>query len=136
MAAPVIEVRGLTKYYADIHAVDGIDFEVERGQMFSLLGPNGAGKTTTIEILEGLRDPTSGQALVLGVDVRSGYRKIRDRVGVLPQDFEPFDRLKPREAVAYWAQLFGRSMTAEEISGIIQTVGLADRADTLAMNLS
>ncbi len=136
MAAPVIEVRGLTKYYADIHAVDGIDFEVERGQMFSLLGPNGAGKTTTIEILEGLRDPTSGQALVLGSDVRAGYRKIRDRVGVLPQDFEPFDRLKPREAVAYWADLFDHTLTSDEVAKLIATVGLSERADTQAVNLS
>src|SRR5207253_2950975 len=105
-AEPVIDVRGLTKHYADIKAVDGISFEVEKGQMFALLGPNGAGKTTTVEILEGLRDPTSGEARVLGVDVRKGYRKIRNRVGVLPQDFEPFDRLKPREAVADWAELF------------------------------
>jgi ABC-2 type transport system ATP-binding protein len=133
---PVIDVRDLTKHYADIKAVDGISFEVEKGEMFSLLGPNGAGKTTTVEILEGLRDPTSGQARVLGVDVRSGYRKIRERVGVLPQDFEPFDRLQPREAVAYWAQLFDRTMTKTEIDDLIRTVGLADRAGTLAMNLS
>ena len=136
MAAPVIEVRGLTKHYADIHAVDGIDFEVERGEMFSLLGPNGAGKTTTIEILEGLRDPTSGQALVLGTDVRGGYRKIRDRVGVLPQDFEPFDRLKPREAVEYWANLFDHTLTSDEVAKLIATVGLTDRSDTQALNLS
>jgi ABC-2 type transport system ATP-binding protein len=136
MAEPVIDVRELVKRYADLNAVGGISFQVKKGSMFSLLGPNGAGKTTTVEILEGLRDPTSGEARVLGVDVRSGYRKIRDRVGVLPQDFEPFDRLKPREAVLYWAQLFDRSMTPEEGAGIIQTVGLADRADTLAMNLS
>ena len=135
-AEPVIDVRGLTKHYADIKAVDGISFEVEKGQMFALLGPNGAGKTTTVEILEGLRDPTSGEARVLGVDVRKGYRKIRNRVGVLPQDFEPFDRLKPREAVAYWAKLFDRTLTKEEVAGLIRTVGLADRADTLAMNLS
>jgi len=135
-AEPVIDVRGLTKHYADIKAVDGISFEVEKGQMFSLLGPNGAGKTTTVEILEGLRDPTSGEARVLGVDVRKGYGKIRNRVGVLPQDFEPFDRLKPREAVAYWAHLFDRTLTKEEVAGLIRTVGLADRADTLAMNLS
>src|SRR5213592_4570838 len=135
-AEPVIDVRGLTKHYADIKAVDGISFEVEKGQMFALLGPNGAGKTTTVEILEGLRDPTSGEARVLGVDVRTDYRKIRDRVGILPQDFEPFDRLQPREAVAYWAQLFDRTMTKKEIDDIIRTVGLTDRAETLAMNLS
>src|SRR2546426_225152 len=102
----VIEVRGLVKRYPDITAVDGIDFDVNRGEVFSLLGPNGAGKTTTVEILEGLRDPTAGEARVLGEDVRSGYRRIRERVGVLPQDFEPFDRLRPREAVADWAHLF------------------------------
>jgi ABC-2 type transport system ATP-binding protein len=136
VAEPVIDVRGLTKHYADIKAVDGITFEVRRAEMFSLLGPNGAGKTTTVEILEGLRDPTSGEARVLGVDVRTGYRTIRDRVGVLPQDFEPFDRLRPREAVAYWARLFDRTMTDTEIAELIQTVGLADRADTLSMNLS
>src|SRR5437773_222818 len=127
-AEPVIDVRGLTKHYADIKAVDGISFEVEKGQMFALLGPNGAGKTTTVEILEGLRDPTSGEARVLGVDVRKGYGKIRNRVGVLPQDFEPFDRLKPREAVAYWAHLFDRTLTKEEVTGLIRTVGLADRS--------
>jgi ABC-2 type transport system ATP-binding protein len=136
LAEPVIDVRGLAKHYADIKAVDGISFEVEKGEMFSLLGPNGAGKTTTVEILEGLRDPTSGEARVLGVDVRTGYRKIRDRVGVLPQDFEPFDRLKPSEAVAYWAQLFDRTLTKNEVTDLIKTVGLTDRADTLAMHLS
>src|SRR2546428_4749087 len=94
----VIEVRGLVKRYPDITAVDGITFEVNRGEVFSLLGPNGAGKTTTVEILEGLRDPTEGEARVLGVEVPSGYRRIRQRVGVVPQDFEPFDRLRPREA--------------------------------------
>jgi ABC-2 type transport system ATP-binding protein len=132
----VIEVRDLVKHYAEAKAVDGVSFDVRRGEVFSLLGPNGAGKTTTVEILEGLRDPTSGEARVLGVDVRTGYRGIRDRVGILPQDFEPFDRLRPREAVAYWARLFDRTVRETEIAELIQTVGLADRADTLSMNLS
>ena len=132
----VIEVRGLVKRYPDITAVDGIDFDVNRGEVFSLLGPNGAGKTTTVEILEGLRDPTAGQARVLGEDVRSGYRRIRERVGVLPQDFEPFDRLRPREAVGYWASLFDHAVSEEDVASIIETVGLADRANTFALNLS
>ncbi len=131
-----IEVRGLRKEYTDIKAVDGIDFEVRPGQIFSLLGPNGAGKTTTVEILEGLRDPTSGTAKVFGVDVTKNYRRIRDRVGVLPQDFEPFDRLKPSEAVEYWSSLFDRRMTAEEIAKTLETVGLTSRAGTQAINLS
>ena len=136
MSEVVIEVRDLRKYYPDAKAVDGIDFEVRAGEVFSLLGPNGAGKTTTVEILEGLRDPTSGEARVLGVDVRRGYAKIRGRIGVLPQDFEPFDRLRPRESVAYWSSLFNRELSAKDVAGILETVGLTSRADTYAMNLS
>src|SRR5437870_10327786 len=114
----VIEVRGLVKRYPDITAVDGITFEVNRGEVFSLLGPNGAGKTTTVEILEGLLDLTDGEARVLGEDVRSGYRRIRERVGVVPQDFEPFDRLRPREAVTYWARLFDHDVSEEAVASI------------------
>jgi len=132
----VIQVRGLRKEYPDIKAVDGIDFEVNAGQIFSLLGPNGAGKTTTVEILEGLRDPTAGEAKVLDVDVTKDYRRIRERVGVLPQDFEPFDRLKPREAIDYWADLFDHDLNEEQVAKVIKTVGLTARADTQAINLS
>ncbi len=133
---PVIEVKGLHKEYPDIKAVDGIDFEVQPGQIFSLLGPNGAGKTTTVEILEGLRDPSAGTAKVFGADVTHDYRKVRRRVGVLPQDFEPFDRLKPREAIGYWASLFDRPMDAEAVAKVLNTVGLTARADTQGLNLS
>src|SRR3989440_11249487 len=132
----VIEVRGLVKRYPDITAIDDIDFDVNRGEVFSLLGPNGAGKTTTVEIRKGWRAPTAGQARVLGQDVRSGYRRIRERVGVLPQDFEPFDRLRPREAVTYWARLFDHDVSEEAVASIIETVGLSNRADTFALNLS
>src|SRR2546428_6605492 len=92
----VIEVRGLVKRYPDITAVDGIDFDVNRGEVFSLLGPNGAGKTTTVEILEGLRDPTAGEAPALAGDGRSGYRCLRGRAGVLTPGFAPLDRQPPR----------------------------------------
>jgi len=136
LAEPIIDVRGLKKAYGDIKAVDGIDFAVRAGEIFSLLGPNGAGKTTTVEILEGLRDPTAGQARVFGQDVRTGYGRIRERVGVLPQDFEPFDRLKPREAIRYWAALFGRDIDHERVDLLLDVVGLKDRADSLAMTLS
>ena len=131
-----IEVKGLRKEYSDIKAVDGVDFEVQPGRIFSLLGPNGAGKTTTVEILEGLRNPSAGSAKVFGVDVTKEYRHIRERVGVLPQDFEPFDRLRPREAVAYWASLFDRRVTAEDVAKILETVGLTSRANAQGINLS
>ena len=66
---PVIVVEDLRKRYGDIQAVDGISFEVERGEVFALLGPNGSGKTTTVEIIEGMRTADSGHASVAGIDV-------------------------------------------------------------------
>src|SRR3954447_2414328 len=78
---PVVDVRGLIKRYGDIVAVDGIDFQVAAGEIFGLLGPNGAGKTTTVEILEGLRVPDGGQAMVLGVDVATRADEVKPRIG-------------------------------------------------------
>ena len=81
----VISVRGLHKSYGTFEAVRGVDFEVRAGEVFGLLGPNGAGKTTTIEILEGLRPRSSGEALVLGLDPGTQAREIKDRIGVCLQ---------------------------------------------------
>jgi len=136
MAGPVIEVRGLTKHYPDTKAVDGVDFEVRKGEVFSLLGPNGAGKTTTVEILEGLRAPTSGVAKVLGHEVGNDYSAIRRRVGVLPQEFEPFDRLTPAETVAYWGRLFDRAVSKEQVARLLADVDLAHKAKVQALHLS
>ncbi|MGQ9588611.1 MAG: ATP-binding cassette domain-containing protein, partial [Thermoplasmata archaeon] len=103
MSDAIVEVIDLVKRYPpNINAVDGISFAVQKGRVFSLLGPNGAGKTTTVEIMEGLRFPTSGQVHVLGTDVVKDYSPMRRRVGVLLQNFEPFDLLSPYEAVRYW----------------------------------
>ena len=137
MPATVIEVQGLTKHYPpDIKAVDGVDFRIQGGEVFSLLGPNGAGKTTTVEVMEGLRDPTGGEVRVLGASVPRDYDRVRKRVGVLPQNFDPFDRLKVSETVTYWAALFERSATKKEVKAVLDTVGLAHRTDALAMHLS
>ncbi len=136
VSATVIQVEGLTKLYPGAKAVDGIDFDVHAGEVFSLLGPNGAGKTTTVEILEGLRTPTSGTALVLGQDVTKDYSGVRKRVGVLPQDFEPFDRLTPTEAVTYWGRLFGRSLSREDAHQLLEQVSLTERAKVQAVKLS
>lgn len=132
----IITVTDLKKHYGDIKAVDGVSFEVTRGEIFSCLGPNGAGKTTTVEMMEGLRTPTSGSIEILGADVIRDYASIRHRVGVLPQDFEPFDRLKPPEAIAYFGGLFDRKMTKQEIGKLLDAVVLGHRADSIAMKLS
>ena len=137
MGEVIVEVSELQKHYPpDIKAVDGVTFSLTSGQIFSLLGPNGAGKTTTVEILEGLRSPSGGKALVLGADVTKDYDKIRKRVGILPQNFEPFDLLKPTEAIEYWARLFGLNPSKKEVNRLIDSVGLTSRKGSMAKLLS
>lgn len=137
MDLPVVMVEDLRKVYQpDIKAVDGITFSIAKGTVFSLLGPNGAGKTTTVEILEGLRSPTSGSVSVLGVDILKGYDHLRKRVGVLPQNFEPFDLLSPFEAVGYWADLLQVRMARKDIDSALDGVGLGERKKVMSKTLS
>ena len=83
--AAVIEVKGLRKSYGDFEAVKGIDISVDEGEVFALLGPNGAGKTTTVEILEGYRERSGGEASVLGFDPAKRDRRMRAQVGIVLQ---------------------------------------------------
>ncbi len=124
------------KTYGDINAVDHLTLSVEQGTIYSLLGPNGAGKTTTVEILEGLRRPTAGTARVFDHDIATDYSVIRHRVGVLPQDFEPFDRLTPPEAVRYWGSLFNRKVSQEDAKKLLAQVSLSERAKVQGLRLS
>jgi len=82
---PVVVVRDLVKRYGRLPAVDGLSFDVRRGEIFAVLGPNGAGKTTTLEVLEGHLAPTAGTVRVLGADPLTGGRRHRDRVGIVLQ---------------------------------------------------
>ena len=102
-AAPAILVRDLHKSYANVHAVQGIDFEVATGEVFGLLGPNGAGKTTTVEVLEGYRLRTSGIVSVLGHDPGGRPRALRERVGIVLQSSGIYRHATPRELVTHWA---------------------------------
>src|ERR1700735_1848989 len=83
--ASAIEVRNLRRSYGETQAVRGASFDVARGEVFCLLGPNGAGKTTIVEILEGYRPRTSGDARVLGIDPATGARELREQVGIVLQ---------------------------------------------------
>ncbi len=133
----MVEVSGLVKHYPpDVRAVDGVDFSIHKGTIFSLLGPNGAGKTTTVEILEGLRSPTSGSAQVFGVDATKDYGSVRKKVGILPQNFEPFDMLRPPEAVEYWAKLYDMKATKRDIDAVLERVGLSNRKSSVSKKLS
>ncbi len=133
----VVEVKNLTKHYEpNIKAVDGVSLSIKAGTVYSLLGPNGAGKTTTVEILEGLRDATSGNVTIFGVDIATEYDHIRKRVGILPQNFEPFDMLKPWEAVVYWANLFKTPISKKDADALLARVGLSHRKDVISKGLS
>ncbi|MHB8067042.1 MAG: ABC transporter ATP-binding protein [Desulfobaccales bacterium] len=137
MAKPAehaIEVENLTKRYGNLLAVNGISFNVRKGEVFAFLGPNGAGKTTTVEIIEMIRRPTSGKVRLLGMDVTKEKRAIVPRIGVLPQDFSSFDRITVRETMQYYSRLFSR--THADIDGLIELVNLEDKAAEQYKNLS
>ncbi|MGA2666054.1 MAG: ABC transporter ATP-binding protein [Nitrososphaerales archaeon] len=130
---PAIQVSSLRKAYGKLQAVDGISFSVKEGEIFSLLGPNGAGKTTTIEILEGIRERDGGEVQVLGVDPwREGYELHRN-IGVIPQGFTFLPYITPKEAIEYYAKLFGVKVDAKEI---LRKVILEEAADSYFMKLS
>ena len=121
----VIQVRDLRKSYKEIVAVDGISFEVQRGEIFGMLGPNGAGKTTTVEILEGLRDLDSGEAHINGLDVTKNTTRVKSIIGVQLQQNAFFDNLNLKETIELFATLYGSDMPAEEA---LEKVDLAERA--------
>jgi ABC-2 type transport system ATP-binding protein len=110
-----IEVSSLRKCYGSLKAVDDISFQVNKGEVFGLLGPNGAGKTTTIEILEGLRQRDGGNVKVLGFDPwKNGY-ELHKKIGVIPQDFNFIEKITPREAIIYYADLFNIKVNPDDI---------------------
>jgi ABC-2 type transport system ATP-binding protein len=129
----VIEVNHLEKLYGRLRAVDDVSFTVRGGEVFAFLGPNGAGKSTTVEILEGLRDPTSGDVRVLGLDPWTRFDEVKARVGVIPQDFDFFPTVTPREAVRLYARLFDTHRDPDEL---LARVELSDKADARYSTLS
>ena len=128
-----IEVENLTKIYGDLKAVDNISFKVKKGEVFAFLGPNGAGKTTTVEMIETIRSPTRGRIKVLGQDVKKSTKEIKERIGVLPQEFISFERLTVRETLKYFSNLYKKHIDIDEIMDIID---LKDKENELYMNLS
>jgi len=128
-----IKIEGLAKEYGNIKAVDHISFKIPFGVIFAFLGPNGAGKTTTVEILECLRKPSAGTAYVLGLDITKDQNEIRKRIGVLPQEFNTFDRLTVRENLKYYATMYDNPRDIDEL---ISSVDLVDKVNTMYKNLS
>ena len=128
-----VSVRALVKRYSDVVAVNDVSFQIPKGEVFAFLGPNGAGKTTTVEILECLRKPTSGDAWVLGHNVAKQQKDIRRIIGVLPQEFNTYDRLTVKENIEYFGRLYGHALDAKTL---IKIVGLEEKTNALFMHLS
>jgi ABC-2 type transport system ATP-binding protein len=128
-----ISVRGLRKSYGALAAVQGVDFEIEQGEVFGLLGPNGAGKTTTVEILEGYRTRDAGEVTVLGHDPQSPGREFRQRIGVVLQQSELWPNLTVRETHKIFAGYYERPRDVDEV---IDLVGLTEKRNARVKTLS
>ncbi|MYC06255.1 MAG: ABC transporter ATP-binding protein [Chloroflexi bacterium] len=129
----VIRVDNLTKHYGELRAVDGVSFDVRRGEVLGILGPNGAGKTTTLECIEGLTEPTSGATTVLGIDTQREPQKVKERIGVQLQASAYFDHLTLKEILDLFGMFYNRKIATLEL---LKQVNLADRANTTVNKLS
>jgi len=113
-------VRDLHKYYADVHAVDGLDLSVAPGECFGLLGPNGAGKTTTIEICEGLLAPDSGDVELLGLRWDRDENELRQRLGIQLQETELAAKLTVEETVRLFRSFYTRGRKVDDVISLVQ----------------
>src|SRR5688500_810139 len=135
---PAVSTHHLRKTFGSLVAVESLDLEIRRGEVFGLLGPNGSGKTTTIRMLTGLMQPTSGEATVVGYDVRRQSEAIRRNIGYMSQRFGLYDDLTVAENIRFYAGVYGLIGAERDarIAELMNELGLAERADQLAGTLS
>jgi ABC-2 type transport system ATP-binding protein len=133
-----VSTHRLRKTFGSLVAVESLDLEIRRGEVFGLLGPNGSGKTTTIRMLTGLMQPTSGDASVVGFDVRRDSELIRRNIGYMSQRFGLYDDLTIVENIRFYAGVYGllRAEREARIVELMDELGLAERAQQLAGTLS
>lgn len=139
-----IEVRDIHKHFPgkrkmeDVKAVDGISFQVEKGEVLGLLGPNGAGKTTIINILTGLSKPTKGTASVGGYNVGTDLKKVKEKIGVCPQEPAVVKFLSGLGNIKFFGNLYSMSkkQIAERAEELLKSLGLYEAQKRLAKNYS
>lgn len=133
MAKKIIEVKGLTKRYDDKTVVDGISFDVKKGEIFGILGPNGAGKTTTLEMIETLRPIDDGTATIDGLEVGKDSEKIKFIIGVQQQTPAFMDKVNLKEQLEQFASTYGEKVDA---MALLKQVNLESKAKAFPENLS
>jgi len=129
----ILEVKGLKKYYPTVKAVDGINFSIEKGTVFTLLGPNGAGKTTTLEIIEGIKNSDGGEIEFFGDKMKNVNTETKEKIGVSLQSTNFIPHLKVKEVFELFASLFKRNLPVEDV---ISFVSLDEKKDDLVEKLS
>src|SRR5687768_10929200 len=135
--APVISISGLGKTYASgLRALDGIDLEIRKGEIFALLGPNGAGKTTLINVVCGIVTPTCGTVVVDGRDIQRDYRVTRSRIGLVPQELQTDMFETPWGTTRFSRGLFGRPPDANHLEKVLRDLSLWEKRGEKIMSLS
>ena len=133
MADTILKVHNLVKTYGDRNVVDGISFEVKKGEVFGILGPNGAGKTTTLEMIEGMRPIDGGTATIDGINVHDDPWAIRRIIGVQPQSPAFQDKQKLTEIIELFSATYGERVNPKDF---LDSVNLGEKANAYPENLS
>ncbi|MCX7858509.1 MAG: ABC transporter ATP-binding protein [Chloroflexus sp.] len=136
MSEHAIEVHQITKRYGAIQALNGVSFNVRRGEIFALLGPNGAGKTTTLSIIEGIRQADGGSVQVLGMDMDTRARQIKRRIGVQLQTTSLLPDLPVADQMWLFGSLYGVAMKRSHVLALLELFGLREQAHRLPDHLS
>ncbi len=133
----VILARELRKDFGDFHAVDGISFEVKRGEIFGFLGANGAGKTTAMRMLTGLSKPTSGQGRVAGYDITREAEQVKKHIGYMSQRFSLYEDLRVWENLRLYGGIYGMSpqLIRERTEQLLRNLDFEARRDTFVRDL-
>ena len=127
----MITVKNLTKKFANVEALKGISFSIDKGEIFGLLGPNGAGKTTTISILSTLTQQDSGEVTLNGFDVNKDSKKVKQIIGVVPQEIALYQELTAYDNLIFWGGLYDipADKLKDKVNEILKLVGLFERKD-------
>jgi ABC-2 type transport system ATP-binding protein len=134
----MIEVEGLRKSFGALVAVDDVSFSVNPGEIFGLLGPNGAGKTTTINMICGVLRPDGGRVVIHDRDIWIEPKKVKQTLGVVPQEIAVYEDLSARDNLSFWGSLYGLSGKSlkNRVNESLTRVGLSDRAKDKVKNFS